>query len=209
MTIRIAGMLAACLLLLPELQAQETTVVAPTGGVSAAAPAAALAAIPAAAPANTGKVHAAKQPKSSAPAFFNLSDGASTNGMTITFDRLEFDYKDMVAVYDGHVHILDTRYDMICDRLLVFLEGTNQVKQIMAMGNVVITQPDRRATCDRAVYQRASEQVEMTGNPVVTQGGNRLVGAKIRIWLNDQRAEVESGRMNLATETMKNREIKP
>jgi lipopolysaccharide export system protein LptA len=188
---RMFGWMVAVLWLLPAARAQETTVMPP----------------PAMAP--TGTVKAAKPPKNPANSLFTPAAGSSTNGMTISFDRLEFDYKDMVAAYDGHVRVVDPRYEMTCDRMLVFLEGTNQIKRIIAVGNVDMTQTDRHATCGRAVYEHTTGQAELTGNPVVTQGGNRLVGTRILIWLNDQRVEVDSGRMNLAPETVKNRDIKP
>lgn len=197
------GALAAGVWLLPDARAQETTVAPPPGVV-----------LPGtiAVPVATGAVHAAKAPKKGSPAsLFGGTVGPSTNGagMTITSDRIEFDYKEMVIAFDEHVHVVDPQYEMTSDRMLVYLEGTNQIKRIISIGNVDITQPDRHATCDKADYEHASGRIVMTGNPVVTRGADRVVGKKITVWLNDQRVEVEGGRVNLSPETMKNRDIKP
>jgi lipopolysaccharide transport protein LptA len=189
-------------------EAQETTVMPPPGAVFPAPSAA------------TGDdtVHAGKAPKSGANPFFSLlgnssktnnAGGASTNGMTITSDRIEYDYKELVIAFDAHVRVVDPRFTMTCDRMLVFLEGTNQIKRIICIGNVDGTQPDRHATCNKAVYEHDTGEIVMTGNPVLTRGADRVVGTKITVYQNDQRMVVDGGRMNLSPETMKNREIKP
>ena len=174
-----------------------------------------------AAPAATGTVHAAKPPKSGANPLFgmlgnssktNNAGGSSTNGggMTITSDRIEYDYKELVIVFDGHVHVVDPRYEMTCDRMLVFLEGTNQIKHITCIGHVDGKQPDRHATCDRADYEHATGEIVMTGSPVVTQGGNRWVGEELTVFQNEQRViTTKPSRLDIAPESMKKQEIKP
>ena len=198
--ILILGAFAASLGLLAAAEAQETTVAPP--------PDLALAATPAASDA----VPAAKAPKSGSNPFFGMLGGSSktnSGGMTITSDRIEYDYKELIIAFDEHVHVVDPRFTMTCDRMLVFLEGTNQIKRIMALGHVDGSQPDRHATCDKAVYEHATGEIVMTGNPVLTRGADRVVGAKITIFQNDQRMVVDDGRVNFSPETMKNRDVKP
>lgn len=198
------GAFATGLGLLAAAEAQETTVMPPPG----MAP-----------PAATGTVHAAKPPKSGANPLFgmlgnssktNSADGSSTNGMTITSDRIEYDYKELVIAFDEHVQVVDPRFTMTCDRMLVFLEGTNQIKRIICIGKVDGRQPDRHATCDKAVYEHATGEIVMTGNPVLTRGADRVVGTKITVYQNDSRVVVEGGgHIFVSPETMKNRDIKP
>lgn len=138
--------------------------------------------------------------------------GASTNGggMTITSDQLEFDYKDMVVAFDGHVHVTDPQFTMTSERMLVFLEGTNEIKRIVAVADVDIVQPpDRHATCDKAVYERGSGQVVMTGSPMLIRGADRVAGEVITVWLSDSRVVVKNGKMQIGSDTMKNRNLKP
>ena len=98
---------------------------------------------------------------------------------------------------------------MTADRVLVFLVNTNQIKRIIALGNVVISQTDRQATCDKAVYEKGTEQVTLTGAPVLTRGADRVTGSEIVVFMNDQRVVVKNGRMVISPETMKNRDVKP
>lgn len=201
--IGILGALAVGAWLSWAARAQETTVMPPSGMPLPAA---------SATPAATASVHAAKAPKGGAASFLGSAGGSSTNrgGMTITSDRIEFDYKEMVIAFDANVHVVDPQYEMRSDRMLVFLEGTNQIKRIIAIDHVDISQPDRHATCDRAVYERASGEMVMTGNPVLTRGADRVTGAKITVFVNDSRVIIEGGgRVNLSPETMKSRDIKP
>ena len=192
------GLLAASLGI--SALAQETTVVAPAGVTPVA-------------PAGGGK-----PAKSGGNPLFGMlgsgskngAEGGATNGMTIVSDRIEYDYKEMVIAFDEHVHVTDPQYQMTCDRLLVFLEGTNQIKRIIAAGKVDASQSDRHATCDKAVYEHATGEIVMTGNPVLTRGADRVVGTRITVYQSDQRMVVEGGgRVTLSPDTMKNREIKP
>ena len=145
------------------------------------------------------------------PAASFLVSGSSTNrgGMVITSERLEFDYKEFVVAFDENVHVTDPQFTLTADRVLVFLQGTNQIKRIVAIGHVDMAQVDRHATCDKAVYEKESGQVVMTGNPVMSRGADRVAGREITIWLNDERVVVQGGRMSISPESMKNRDVKP
>jgi len=141
-----------------------------------------------------------------------LLNGSSTNtigGMTITSERMEFDYKEFVIAFDEKVHVVDPQYVMTSDRMLVFLEGTNQIKRIWSIGHVVITQDDRRATCGRAVYERATGQVVMTEEPVVTRGGDRFTGSELVVWMHDQRVVGKDVHVTISPESLKNQDVKP
>ncbi len=114
----------------------------------------------------------------------------------ITADKIEFDNKEGVILLDNNVLVDDERFVLRSKRLLVFLDGTNDVKQILAVGNVVITNENRIASCDKAVYTKENGQVVMTGNARLLNGGNRggeVRGERITFWLDDERMEVSAG----------------
>lgn len=189
--------------LLGAVWAQETTVMPPPGvGVTPTVQEA------------TGGAQGGMAPKSAANLFTGsgLFGGSSTNGegMQITSDRMEFDYKDMVIAFDEHVHVVEPRYTMNADRVLVFMDGSNQITRILAVGKVdIVAPPDRHATCEKAVYDHTRGEIVMTGNPVVTENTKRLVGSMISVLLNEQRIVVEGGRVQLPAESLKNRGVKP
>lgn len=135
------------------------------------------------------------QPKEKAGAQKELGREA-----VITADRIEFDNKEGVILFDDNVLVDDAQFVMRSDRLLVFMEGTNDVQQIMAVGRVTITNENRSASCDKAVYTKKDGQIVMTGSArLIRQGdeGGEVTGNRITFWLDDERMEVSPGRVVL------------
>lgn len=132
---------------------------------------------------------------------------ATVSESAITADKIEFDNKEGVILFDQNVLVSDPQFIMRSDRLIVFLESTNDVNQIMAIGNVSLTNENRSAKCDRAVYTRKDGQIVMTGNVILRQDGERsgeIHGNKMAIWLNEERMEIlEGGRVQLPPDTFK------
>jgi len=94
----------------------------------------------------------------------------------------------------------DEQFVMRSDRLLVFMQGTNDVQQIMAVGRVSITNENRAASCDKAVYTKKDGQIVMTGRARLMQQGKEtgeVTGDRIVIWMDDERMEVYPGRVVL------------
>ena len=119
--------------------------------------------------------------------------GKNRGTTTVTSDRLEFDYKDYVALFEGHVKIVDPQFTMTADQMLIFFENTNEVARVDAVGHVHMTSLDRKATCGKAVYTRSNGAIVLTGDPVVSKGPNTLRGQKITVWIGDSRVDVEGG----------------
>ncbi len=129
----------------------------------------------------------------------------------ITANRIEFDNKEGVILFDENVLVDDERFVMRSDRLLVFMEGTNDVQQIMAVGQVSITNQNRSASCEKAVYTKKDGQIVMTGNArLMRQGdeGGEVTGNRITFWLDDERMEVSPGRVVLPPGTFKKADTK-
>ncbi len=129
----------------------------------------------------------------------------------ITAERIEFDNKEGVILFDENVVVDDAQFVMRSDRLLVFMEGTNDVQQIMAVGTVSITNLNRSASCDKAVYTKKEGQIVMTGNArLMRQGdeGGEVTGNRITFWLDDERMEVSPGRVVLPPGTFNKADTK-
>ncbi len=129
---------------------------------------------------------------------------ASTNEpareSVITAEKIEFDNKEGVILFDENVLVDDAQFVMRSERLLVFMQGTNDVQQIMAVGRVSITNQNRAASCDKAVYTKKDGQIVMSGNARLMRqgdGGGEVTGNRITIWLDDERMEVSPGRVVL------------
>ena len=144
---------------------------------------------------------AAKAPKAETPG----------REAVITANRIEFDNKEGVILFDENVLVDDERFVMRSDRLLVFMEGTNDVQQIMAVGRVSITNQNRSASCEKAVYTKKDGQIVMSGNArLMRQGdeGGEVTGNRITFWLDDERMEVSPGRVVLPPGTFKKADTK-
>lgn len=137
--------------------------------------------------------------------------GAPGREAVITAERIEFDNKEGVILFDEKVLVDDEQFIMRSDRLLVFMEGTNDVQQIMAVGRVSITNANRSASCDKAVYTKKDGQIVMTGSArLMRQGdeGGEVTGNRITFWLEDERMEVSPGRVVLPPGTFKRADTK-
>jgi len=126
--------------------------------------------------------------------------GSSTNAPSretiITSVTSELDYKEGVILFDKNVVVDDPQFMLKCDRLLIFMESTNDVNQVMALGNVNFSNDVHSATCDKAVYTRKDGQLVLSGDVILKTAGEttgELRGKKVVIWVDDERVEVLEG----------------
>ena len=117
----------------------------------------------------------------------------------ITADRTDYDRKEGVVLFDRNVHVDDTQYQMHADRLFLFLEGTNDLKRLVAIGHVAITNEDKRAYCARATFNKKLGRVVMYSSDEITaelreegKKGSDVRGEKITFWLDSEQVEVEN-----------------
>ena len=145
---------------------------------------------------------AAKEAKAAAK---KAKVAAAGRESVITAKKIEFDNSEGVILFDENVFVDDEQFLMHADRLLVFLEGTNDVQQLMAIGRVSITNENRTALCDKAVFTKKDWQIVMTGNARLIQKGGEsgeITGDRIVIWVDGQRMEVYPGRVVLPPGTL-------
>ena len=72
-------------------------------------------------------------------------------------------------------------------------EGGNEIREIVALGNVKIYEGDRLATGNKAVLDNREQKIILTGQPKVWQGKDMVSGEKITVFLNEDRSIVEGG----------------
>lgn len=132
----------------------------------------------------------------------SVAAGTGTNKTIITAQRLTYDYKRSIAVFEGDVVAQDPQMRMVADKMIVVFEGTNSVKTLTAQGNVRITSEDREATCVTAVYKNLGGEVIMTGSPTLRRGQNTLKGDKITFWINDEKVVSEPGELTFTPNSL-------
>lgn len=114
-----------------------------------------------------------------------------TNKTVVTSDRLSYDYKKSLAIFEGHVVVVDPRMTMESDEMRLVFNSTNSIKSATAAGNVRMKSEDKTATCDRAVYVAETEEVTLTGNARLNRGRDTTTGNRIVVYLNEDRVVVE------------------
>ena len=117
----------------------------------------------------------------------------------ITADRTDYDRKEGVVLFDRNVYVNDEQYQMHTDRLFLFLDGTNDLKRLVAIGNVAITNENRRAYCARATFNKKLGRIVMYSSDEVTaelreegKKGSEVKGEKITFWIDSEQVEVEN-----------------
>ncbi len=119
----------------------------------------------------------------------------------ITADRTDYDRKEGVILFDRNVYVDDEQYQMHAERLFVFLDGTNDMRRLVALGNVAITNEDKTAWCTKAVYTKAASRLVMYGDerhPAwlrdaggKSDGASEVRGLRITYWIDSGLATVE------------------
>ncbi len=69
---------------------------------------------------------------------------------------------------------------------------SQKIKKIEALGGVIVTSKDQKATGDRADFMMKENIVILTGNVVVSQGQNVMRGDKLVVELNTSKAHMEA-----------------
>ena len=133
----------------------------------------------------------------------------------ITSERTDYDRKEGIILFDRNVYVDDEQYQMHADRLFVFLDGTNDLKRIVAIGNVSITNEARTASCSRAVFTKAASKIVMYGDENSyarledpSQRGGVAEGKKITFWLDAEQVSVEESAVRLPGAVLKSRDPK-
>jgi len=145
---------------------------------------------------------------------FGLGLGALGDGkepVTVTSDRLEFDYRNNVVVYSGSVNAEQGDLKIKSDELRITLkpndeekaegdapdavdEESARVQEIVASGNVRIDQAGRWAVGGKAVFDQRARTFVLTDHPVLHEGPNEVAGDRVVVYLDEDRSVVEGDR---------------
>lgn len=139
-----------------------------------------------------------------------LAAAGTTVGGTakISSASVYYDRNEGFAYFSGKVHVEDAKYQLHADRAYVFMNGTNELKRIVALGNVAMTNETKRAYGAKASYYRDRGMVVLSADDKVpaevrdeTPEGVRTVrGKKIKFWTDSQQVEVVQAEIETPTE---------
>lgn len=125
---------------------------------------------------------------------------------TITSETMTVQGKSRQTIFEGTVVLKKGNFVMRSEHMVVTFkksaqdrsgktEGgtTHQVDRIEASGKVVIEKSDGKATCGRALYYKDEEKLVLTESPVAWQGGTKIKGSQMTMFLKEERSVVEGG----------------
>ncbi|MBM4265236.1 MAG: lipopolysaccharide transport periplasmic protein LptA [Deltaproteobacteria bacterium] len=127
----------------------------------------------------------------------SLSFTSKDEPIVVDADQLEFDYDRNRLVYRGAVRVKQGDLELECKTLTVTYDRADelekaQLREVVAEGNVVITQGDRRASGDRGVFDQTTRQIVLIGNPVLREGPNEVQGDRLTVYLDEGRSVIEA-----------------
>jgi len=114
----------------------------------------------------------------------------------ITSQQLEADNKSRVITFRGKVEAKQGEMTLTADLAQVFYEKKeegNEIREIVATGNVKMQEGERLATGQKAVFVNAEQKITLTGQPRIGQGKDMVSGEKIIVLLEEDKSFVESG----------------
>jgi lipopolysaccharide export system protein LptA len=130
------------------------------------------------------------------PAQKGCEGGATT--LDVSSERMTFDSKTRIFIFEEKVRILRCAMTILCDRLQVINDtGDKNIERIIATGNVRFQQGTRSAVAERADYFESEQRLVLTGNPRVwdTQDHDELTGEEIVLLLQEEKALVKQARV--------------
>ncbi len=119
-----------------------------------------------------------------------------------------YDRKEGFAVFTGKVHVDDEQYQMHADKAYVFFSGTNELKRLVAIGGVALTNGARRAYGGKASYHKDSGMVVLysspDGSPAEIRDESKVQdqvvkGERIKFWIGAEQVEVLDARISTPT----------
>ena len=141
-----------------------------------------------------------------APPKAGKGTNAAPRTVKITSDRASYLKKEGIVAFEGHVFVDDVEFKMHADEVSLFLDGTNSLKRLVAIGGVAVTNGTRYGSCAKATYNKALSKVVLyadaeRGIPArLVDAGKRqseLEGRKISYWIDTEQVEVEGSTLTI------------
>ncbi len=116
--------------------------------------------------------------------------------IVITASRMEADKLGDKVIFKGEVTLKKEGMTLNSDSMIVFYDARSKgIKEIEALGNVVVRKEGRVALSNRAFYYSREEKIVLTGDARIIENENQLGGEKITLFMRDDRSIVEGGKV--------------
>ncbi len=110
----------------------------------------------------------------------------------IEADRLEVLDKQAIAIFEGNVKVIQGKSLLKADRMKVYYvknkksgkkgnaTQNNSIERLEVSGTVYVKSEENEATSDRGSFHMITEDVELVGNVVLSQGSNIMTGCRFK-----------------------------
>ncbi|WP_331960871.1 LptA/OstA family protein [Candidatus Binatus sp.] len=196
-----AGAIAPPMTLAPvsaDVPAAEPPTFAASAPAAATPPASATAPAEAVAPhkahkASGGETKLASNAPQQGGAFGGMQFGNNKAPIDIKSKSMSLDYQNHSVLWVGDVHATQADAQLTSDQLRVnYLDKDfKQMKDMVADGNVRLSQGTRWATGKHGVMDQTNHTVVLTGSPVAHDGNDQITGCKITVYLNTSQSVVD------------------
>jgi lipopolysaccharide export system protein LptA len=116
--------------------------------------------------------------------------------IVVTSTRMEADELGNTVTFEGDVILKKEAMTLTSDHLVVFYDPTSKgVREIEALGNVVVRKEGRTASANKAIYYSKEEKIVLTGDPRINENDNQLGGERITLFVRNDRSIVEGGKV--------------
>ena len=134
----------------------------------------------------------------------------------ITSATTYYDRKEGVVFFDRNVWVDDERYQLHADQAYVFMGTSNDVRRIVAIGHVAMTNDTKRAYGAKVSYHRDGGMVILySGDGVTAEVRDEsktedqvLRGEKIKFWIDSEQVEVTRATISAPTPEVQGSDMK-
>lgn len=125
------------------------------------------------------------------PGELKAQDEAIDKPVTVTSDSMEVEEGGKVFIFKGDV-IAKEDFTLCSDELVIHYGENEEVREIIATGDVRLLKGDKTAEGEKAVYDRINRTFVITGEAQVWQCSDTVSGEKITVFLDTERSIVEA-----------------
>jgi lipopolysaccharide export system protein LptA len=118
----------------------------------------------------------------------------NTQPIHITSNSMEAETKTNTVIFKGNVVAKQKDMTITSDELTAVYSDGKELKEVLATGNVRITQQNKIAAAEKALFLNAERKIILTGNPKVWEGRDVISGDRIIYFIDENRTIVEGGK---------------
>ncbi len=138
---------------------------------------------------------------------FGAFTSSNRGPISIQSDSLALDYKQNAVRFSGHVRATQADGALTSNTLNVkYGKNFHEVEDMVADGNVHISQAMRWCTSDHAVLDQRQHTVILTGTPICHDARDQITGTRITVHLDTGKSDVEGAKAVIFPQPSKTRD---